>query len=106
MIIASALITTGGPMNLPLIIAGNGSHRFHLESIAKDNVKFVGRVSDEDLLKYYQNCKAFVYPAEEDFGIVPVEAMAAGKPIIAYNKGGLKESVIEGKTGVFFNRDI
>lgn len=89
-------------LNLPLIIAGNGPHKKQLESMAKNNVRFIGRISDEDLLKHYQNCKAFIFPGEEDFGITPVEAQACGRPVIAYGKGGALETVIDGETGIFF----
>jgi len=61
-------------------------------------------VFDEELIRLYQNCKAVIFPAEqEDFGLVPVEAMAAGKPVIALAQGGVLESVIDQKTGVYFN---
>jgi len=68
-------------------------------------VEFVGRVSDKELYRYYGQCKAFLALAtDEDFGITPVEAMAAGRPVIAFRGGGYLESIIEGKTGEFFNR--
>lgn len=86
-----------------LCIIGEGSELLELKSIAKDNIEFLGWQSDESMHKYLENARAFVFAGEEDFGITPVEAMAAGKPIIAYKKGGVKESVIEGITGVFFN---
>ncbi len=85
-----------------LVIIGDGKHRKALESIAKDNVEFLGRKSDEEVQTYMQNCRAFIFPGEEDFGMTPVEAMAAGKPVLAYGLGGVLESVIEGKTGEFF----
>jgi len=56
------------------------------------------------LKRYYQNCQAFIFPQEEDFGIVAVEAMACGRPVIAYRGGGALESVKEGKTGMFFDQ--
>ena len=64
------------------------------------NISF--QISDE-LKKYYQECRALIFPGEEDFGIVPVEAMACGKPVIAFGKGGVRESVTEGLSGLFFN---
>ena len=67
------------------------------------NIKFLGRVSDSELPKYYTNCKALIFPQEEDFGIVPVEAMASGRPVIAYRAGGAEETVIENENGLFFN---
>lgn len=87
-----------------LIIIGDGPHREYLESIAKPNITFLGYKSDRETTEYYQNCRAFIFPGEEDFGITPVEAMAAGKPVLAYRKGGVTETVIDGETGVFFDK--
>ncbi len=68
------------------------------------NIEFLGRVNDQDLWKLYGECKAFLALAQdEDFGITPVEAMAAGRPVIAFRGGGYLETVVEGKTGVFFS---
>jgi glycosyltransferase involved in cell wall biosynthesis len=76
-----------------------------LDKIRDKNIKFLGRLEDEQLFKLYGQCKAFLALAEdEDFGITPVEAMAAGRPIIAFRGGGYLESVIEGKTGMFVNK--
>lgn len=86
-----------------LVIVGEGSDLNYLKSIASDNVEFVGAKYDQELYKYYQNAKAFIFPGEEDFGITPVESMAAGRPVIAFQKGGALETVIEGKTGIFFD---
>ncbi len=85
-----------------LIIIGDGAQRKILESMAKENIEFLGRKSDEVVKEYMQNCRAFIFPGEEDFGITPVEAMAAGKPVLAYGKGGVLETVIASKTGEFF----
>lgn len=85
-----------------LVVIGDGAERAKLEAMAKENVEFLGFKSDEVVKEYLENCRAFVFPGEEDFGISPVEAMAAGKPILAYGKGGLLESVIAGETGEFF----
>ena len=82
-----------------------GLHWFggKLEKLKSDWVEFLGRVSDEELYRYYGQARAFLALAQnEDFGITPVEAMAAGRPVIAFRGGGYLESVIEGKTGVFF----
>ena len=68
----------------------------------KKNIIFKGFVSDKDLISLYQGAKAFIHPQEEDFGITAVEAQAAGIPVIAYKKGGALDTVIDGKTGVFF----
>lgn len=87
------------------ILAGSGAKYTKLEEMATSkNIKFLGRVSDEKLASLYKKAKAYIFPSEEDFGITPLEAMAAGTPVIAYNAGGAKETVIQGKTGVFFNK--
>lgn len=75
-----------------------------MQKDAGDNIEFLGRVSDEELVGLYSGAKAFLALAtDEDFGITPVEAMFCGTPVIAYHGGGYKETVIEGKTGVFFH---
>ena len=91
-------------LKLPLVIIGDGPERQRLEKIAGPKVEFMGWQNDKNKIEYLKNCRALIFPGEEDFGIVPVEAMAAGKAVIAFNKGGVKESVINGKTGVFFNQ--
>jgi len=95
-------------LNKKLIIVGEGRDRNKLIKISNKNPKskvvFLGKVSDKKLLFLYQNCQALICPQEEDFGLTPIEAQACGKPIIAYNKGGLTETVIDNKTGVFFNQ--
>ncbi len=87
-----------------LVIIGDGPEREKLEKIAEgsSNIKFLGKQSDDVVKKYMQECKALLYPGEEDFGIVPVEAQSCGRPVIAFGKGGVLDSVINGKTGVFF----
>lgn len=90
-------------INKKLIIIGDGPARKSLQSISNENVDFLGRRSDKETAEYMQNCRALIFPGEEDFGITPIEAMACGKPVLAYRKGGLTETVIEGKTGEFFN---
>ena len=89
-------------LGLPLKIAGDGFQYNRLKKIARPNVELLGYVSSEELVKLYQNCRAFMLPQEEDWGIAPLEAQACGKPIIGYAKGGALEYVIEGKTGLFF----
>ncbi|MBI3385444.1 glycosyltransferase [Candidatus Gottesmanbacteria bacterium] len=72
---------------------------------SNNNVEFLGEISDERLVELYTNCKAVIFPAvDEDFGIVPVEAMSFGKPVIAYKSGGVVETVIDGKTGALFDK--
>jgi glycosyltransferase involved in cell wall biosynthesis len=90
-------------LGFPLKIIGTGPEYKKLKQIAKSNIEFLSDLSDEEIKDYYSKCLAFIAPQEEDFGITPIEAMASGRPVIAYNKGGLKETVVEGITGIFFN---
>ena len=85
-----------------LIIVGKGPDEEKLRQLAKPNVEFVGWKSDDELALLYAGCTALVFPGEEDFGIVPLEAMASGKAVIAYGKGGALETVQDGLSGVFF----
>ena len=93
-----------------LVVAGDGPLRRRLERSAPDNVEFLGRVGDDQLAELYARCRALVFSADEDFGIVPLEAQACGRPVIAYGKGGALETVVgesetatgEGRTGIFF----
>ena len=87
----------------PLKIVGEGDHGAVLRKMARSNIEFVGAASDEKLAHYYSRCRALIFPGEEDFGIVPVEAMASGRPVIAFGVGGALETVIDGETGLFFN---
>lgn len=87
----------------PLKIAGTGTQLERLKFSAKSNIEFLGRISDEELRKYYSEAKAFIFPAEEDAGIMPLEGQACGTPVVAYRAGGSLETVIEGKTGEFFD---
>ena len=91
-------------LKLPLKIIGRGPDKNKLMKIAKDNIEFLGYLNDEDMKKYYSEARAFVFAAEEDFGLVPLEAMSSGRPVIAYGKGGVRESVVDGETGIFFDR--
>ncbi|CAN5335677.1 glycosyltransferase family 4 protein [soil metagenome] len=85
-----------------LIVVGDGPQRAALEQMAGPTVKILGRRPDAEIQSYFERCRAFIFPGHEDFGITPVEAMACGKPVIALKKGGALETVIEGKTGIFF----
>ncbi len=91
--------------NYKLKIFGDGVDLKRLKKIAKgiNNIEFLGRISEEEKAKLYSNALAFINPQEEDFGITAVEAMASGRPVIAYRKGGATETIIEDKTGIFFN---
>ena len=89
-------------LGLPLVVIGDGDQRSQLEKIARPNIQFLGYQSDAAVVDYMERCKAFIFPAEEDFGITLVEAQAAGAPAIAYGRGGATETVIPGKTGLLF----
>src|SRR3990172_2447787 len=103
-------------LGLGLKIIGEGQDEKNLMRIARQNIEFLGWQDDNTLKEYYSKCKALIFPGEEDFGIVPVEAMASGRPVIAYGKGGAVETVIplnawtrgdnqkseEKPTGIFF----
>ena len=85
-----------------LIVIGDGEEYKKIKNIAKSNIKVLGYQPDNVLIKYMQKAKAFVYAAVEDFGIVPIESMACGTPVIALNKGGTAETVINGLNGIHF----
>lgn len=98
-------------LGCPLKIIGSGPAEKKLKSMAASNVEFLGWRSDEVVAEYYSKCRALLFPGEEDFGIVPLEAMASGKPVIAYGRGGALETIIsynqknkreEAPTGLFF----
>lgn len=91
--------TLGG---FPLKVFGDGPERAHLERLAGPTVEFVGPVSDAELVKLARGCEAFLFPGEEDFGILPVEIQAAGRPVLAWNRGGARETVVHGETGLLF----
>jgi glycosyltransferase involved in cell wall biosynthesis len=76
-----------------LWVVGDGPERSRLEALAGDSVTFLGRVSDQELAEYYRRCRALIFPGVEDFGMIPVECMAAGRPIIGLDKGGLRDSL-------------
>ena len=89
--------------NKKLIVAGDGPEFNKIKKLAAPNIEFKGFISSVDLKRYMQKAKCFVFAAEEDFGIIPVEAQACGTPVIAFNKGGTTETIIHGKTGYLFN---
>ena len=91
-------------LQFPLVVVGDGVETPVLKNMAGPTITFTGRVSDEKLHQLASSAKAFIFPSEEDFGIAPVEALAAGLPIIAYKSGGALDYVAEGKTGVFFDK--
>ncbi len=89
-------------LGLSLIIVGDGKERKNLQREAHKNIQFTGKISEPKLLELYQNAKGVILAADEDFGLVPIEAQACGVPVIAYHKGGAIETVIKGKSGEFF----
>ncbi len=92
-------------LKLPLVVIGNGPEHKQLEKLAGRNVTFLTSVSDEDLPKHFSSSLALIFPTNtEDFGITPIEAMAAGTPVIAYRKGGPQDYIQPNKTGLFFDK--
>ena len=90
--------------NRRLIIIGDGPDRARLEKLGDDRIEFLGRQPDQIVNYYAARCRALLFPGEEDFGMAPLEANAAGRPVIAYRAGGAEETVVDGKTGVFFDQ--
>ena len=91
-----------------LLIIGDGPEyrklKIKIQKSKLKNIQLIGHVSDSELFQYYADCKALIFPQEEDFGIISVEAMASGRPVIAYRGGGAFETVKEGDTGTFFDK--
>jgi glycosyltransferase involved in cell wall biosynthesis len=96
-------VRTCSELGLPLVVVGEGRDRATLEAMAGPTVRFLGRVPDDELGRLLAHCRAFIFPGYEDFGIAPVEAQAAGRPVIAYAAGGALDTVIDGETGLFFH---
>jgi glycosyltransferase involved in cell wall biosynthesis len=97
------IIKAFNKMGLPLHVAGSGRQEKYLRSIAKSNIVFFGRVSDEVLRDEYSGALGYIFPQVEDFGLMPLEAAACGTATLAYGKGGALETVTAGQTGEFFN---
>ena len=89
-------------LQLPLAISGSGRDLERLQRLAGPTIRFLGHLSDEEVIHYFTHCRAFLFPGEEDFGITPLEAQAAGRPVIAYGAGGALASIVDGVTGTFF----
>ncbi len=89
-------------LHLPLVVVGSGRDLDRLKRLAGPTIRFMGRLSDEEVLHYFAHCRAFLSLNEEDFGITPLEAQACGRPVIAYGAGGALTSVVDGVTGTFF----
>lgn len=100
---ADIVINACKKLRKKLVVCGDGLERENLQELPDKDIVFTGRVSDHQLNELYSNCKALLFPSDEDFGLVPVEAQACGRPVIAYRSGGALETVIEGETGVFFD---
>ncbi len=90
-------------LGLPLVVVGEGKERTRLEKLAKSNIRFTGFVLDEQLAALYRGARALIFPAEEDFGMVAVEALSFGTPVIAFDYGGIREIVEEGVTGEWYH---
>ncbi|MBL7115520.1 MAG: glycosyltransferase [Kiritimatiellae bacterium] len=90
-------------LGYPLKVVGTGTEFDHLRKKAAGNVEFLGWQTDESVLELYRSCRMLIFPGEEDFGIVPLEAQACGKPVVAFRKGGATETVNDGVSGVFFD---
>lgn len=95
-------VTACTDLNLPLVVAGEGPEEAKLKRMSGPSVRFTGRVSDEDLRELMRSCRALIFPGVEDFGLIPVEAMACGTPVVAIEAGGALETVLPGRTGIFF----
>jgi len=86
-----------------LLVIGEGGMCDELKAVAKENIEFLGRLPFEQMKYHFSHCQALIFPGVEDFGIIPVEVMASGRPVVAFRAGGVLETVVEGKTGVFFD---
>lgn len=91
-------------LKLPLKIIGTGSQMRELKSIAGSNIELLGNLTDKELVRYYSECRALVFPGLEDFGLTILEVQSFGKPVIAFKGGGALETVIDRKTGLFFDK--
>jgi glycosyltransferase involved in cell wall biosynthesis len=96
------IVETFAKLGKKLVVGGTGPDMDKIKRLANNNIEFLGFVDDKDLINYMKKAKAFVFAAEEDFGIVPVEAQACGTPVICLGKGGTKETVVHKKTGIHF----
>lgn len=96
------VVELANKLKLPLVVIGAGQEASRIRALAGPTITFAGRVSDSELPAYYRKAKAVFFPPREDAGIVPLEAQACGAPVLAFGKGGARDTVIDGKTGLFF----
>ena len=89
-------------LGLPLKVVGTGNEEERLREMAGPTVEFIGSISDEGLIKLYQHAKALIFPGLEDFGIVMAESLGFGKPVIAFDRGGARDIVEDGRSGILF----
>ena len=87
-----------------LVVIGQGPQMNYLKKIAGPQVKLMGRLPYSEVKKYLTSCRALIFPGVEDFGIIPVEALSSGTPVIAYGRGGVLDTVKEGQSGIFFHK--
>jgi glycosyltransferase involved in cell wall biosynthesis len=97
------IVESFNKLGLPLVVIGTGEQEKYLKKIAKENIKIIGWQNDDVTQAYFQNARAFIFAAEDDFGITPVEAMQCGVPVISFRAGGAMETIKEGITGEFFD---
>ncbi|MBU2512123.1 glycosyltransferase [bacterium] len=106
------LVETFNKLNKKLIVIGDGSEKKKLQAMANDNIEFLGSLPYDTVVEYIQNTRALLFPGEEDFGLIPLEVMSQGVPVIAYKKGGALETVVENRndisrsSGIFFEQQI
>lgn len=100
---ADLVVDAFNRLGLPLLMVGTGEMAADIARRAGPNIRIVERLGFADLRRAYAECRALIFPPEEDFGIVPVEANAAGRPVIAYGRGGVCDSIVPDETGVFFH---
>jgi glycosyltransferase involved in cell wall biosynthesis len=91
-------------LRLPLKIIGTGAEKERLRTMAGSTIEFLGNLTDKELVRYYSGCRALVFPGVEDFGLTILEAQSFGKPVVAFRGGGALETIVESKTGIFFDK--